>query len=80
MLARRNHTAELSVPDPSPFEIEIAIANLEKYKLTGSDQIPAGLIQAGGETIRFEIHKLVNSICNKEELSDQYMESIIVQI
>jgi hypothetical protein len=26
------------------------------------------------------IHKLINSICNKEELSDQWKESIIVPI
>jgi hypothetical protein len=37
------HTAEPIVPDPSPFEVEIAIANLEKYKSPGSDQIPAEL-------------------------------------
>jgi hypothetical protein len=27
-----------------------------------------------------EVHKLIHSICNKEELSDQWMESIIVSI
>jgi hypothetical protein len=35
----------------------------------GSDQIPAKLIQAGGETLRFEIHKPIHSIWNKEEFS-----------
>jgi hypothetical protein len=38
------HTAELLVPDPSPFEVEIAIGKLKKYKLPGSDQILAELI------------------------------------
>jgi hypothetical protein len=65
------HTAEPFVPDPSPFEVEIAIAKLKKYKLLGSDQILAELIQAGGETLQSEIHKLINSIWNKEELPDQ---------
>jgi hypothetical protein len=32
------HTAEQLVPDPSPFEDEIAIATLKKYKLPSSDQ------------------------------------------
>jgi hypothetical protein len=32
-----------------PSEVEISIAKLKKYKLSGSDQIPAELIQAGGE-------------------------------
>jgi hypothetical protein len=48
------------------FEVEIGIAKLKMYKSSGSDQIPAGLIQAEGETLRSEIHKLINSICNKE--------------
>jgi hypothetical protein len=43
------HTAESLVPDPSPFEVEIAIAKLKRYELPGGDQIPAKLIQAGGE-------------------------------
>jgi hypothetical protein len=42
------------------------------YKSTGSDQIPTELIQAGGEILRFKIHKLINSIWNKEELPDQW--------
>jgi hypothetical protein len=38
------------------------------------------VIQAGGENIRSEIHKLVNSIWNKEELPDQWKESIVVPV
>jgi hypothetical protein len=74
------HTAEPFISDPSLCEVEIAIAKLKKYKSPGSDQIPAELIQAGGETLRSEIHKLINSIWNEEELSDQWKESIIVLI
>jgi len=36
------------------------------------------LIKAGGKTIRFEIHKFINSIWNKEELPEEWKESIIV--
>jgi hypothetical protein len=68
------------VPDPRPFEVEIATAKLKGYKLPGSDQIPAELIQAGGVTLESEICKLINSIWNKEELPDQWKESIIVSI
>ena len=35
---------------------------------------------AGGRTIRGEIHKLIISIWNKEELPDEWKESIIVHI
>jgi hypothetical protein len=54
------HTAELLVPDPSPFDI-IAIAKWRRYKSPGTDQILAELIQAGSETLRSDIHKLINS-------------------
>jgi hypothetical protein len=37
-------TAEPLVPDPSPFEIEIAITKLKMYKSPGRDQIPAEFI------------------------------------
>jgi hypothetical protein len=43
------------------------------------DQIPAELIQIGGETWS-EIHKLINSLWNKEELFDQWKESVVVLV
>jgi hypothetical protein len=74
------HTAEPLVPGPSCLEVEIAIAKLKKYKSPGSDQILAELIQAGGEILLSGIHKLINSVWNKEELPDQWKESIIVPV
>jgi hypothetical protein len=38
------------------------------------------MIQAGGEIILSVIHKLITSVWNKEELPDQWKESIIVPI
>jgi hypothetical protein len=73
------HTAEPLVPDPSPFEVEIAITKLERYKSAGSDEIPAELIQAEGEILRSKIHKLINSIRNKEELPDQWKSLLLYQ-
>jgi hypothetical protein len=43
--------AEPLVPDPSPYEVEIAIAKVKKYKSSGSNGILTELIQAGGETL-----------------------------
>jgi hypothetical protein len=74
------HTAEPLVPGPSRLEVETAIAKLKKYKSPSNGEIPAGLIQAGGETLLSEIHKLINSVWNKGELPDQWKESIIVPI
>ena len=64
------HTAEPLVPEPSTFEVELAIEKLKSHKSPGIDQIPAELIKAGGRTIRSEIHKRINSLWNKEELPE----------
>jgi hypothetical protein len=56
------HAAESLVHRPSRLEVEIAIAKLKKYKSPGSDQIPAELIQAGGEMLLSAIHKHINSL------------------
>ena len=56
------HTAEPLVPEPSAFEVELAIEKLKNHKSPGNDQIPAELIKAGDRTIRCAIHKLIISI------------------
>jgi hypothetical protein len=53
---------------------------LKKYKSPGSDQIPAELIQTEGEILLYAIYKFINSIWNKEEMPDQWKESIIVPV
>jgi hypothetical protein len=74
------HKAEPLVPDPSSLEVKTATAKLKRYKLPGSDQILAELIQAGGKRLWSKIHNFFNSIWNKEELPDQWKESITVTI
>ena len=68
------HTAEPLMFQSSAFEVETAIVKLKRHKSPGTDQIPAELIKAGGRRIRFEIHKLIKSIWNKEELPDKCKE------
>ena len=65
------HTAEPLVPEPSNFEVELAIEKLKSHKSPGIDQIPEELIKAGGRTIRCVIHKLFISFWNKEELPEE---------
>jgi hypothetical protein len=48
--------------------------------MPGSVKILAELIQAGGKILLPVIQDLINSIWNKEELPDQWKESIIVPI
>jgi len=56
----------------------LAIEKLKSHKSPGIDQTPAELIKAWGKTIRCEVHKLITSVWNKEELPDEWKESIIV--
>jgi hypothetical protein len=74
------HTAEPFVPELSATEVEIAIGKLKSYNSPGVHQIPAELIQAGGETLRSEIHKLIKLIWSKEELPHQWKESFVIPI
>jgi hypothetical protein len=74
------YMVELLVPSPSRLEVEIAIVKLKKYKSPGRDHILIELIQAGGEILLPAIHKLSNSIWNKEEMPDQWKQSIIVPV
>jgi CRISPR/Cas system CSM-associated protein Csm2 small subunit len=55
-------------------------SELKTYKSPGINQIPAELIQAGGNTLRSEIRKLFNSVWNKEELPQKWKESITAPI
>jgi hypothetical protein len=68
------HTAEQSVPGYSCLQVEINVAQMKKYKSPDSGQIPAELIQARDETYisTCTIHKLINSIWNKERLPNQW--------
>jgi hypothetical protein len=74
------HMAEPLVPEPNMVKVEVTIGKLKKYKPLCTDQIRAKFIKAGGETLHTEIHRLIYSIWNKEELSQQWKESIIVPI
>jgi len=56
------------------------LLKIKIHKSPGTDQIPAELIQAGGRTICYEIHKLIISSWNKEELPQEWKESINVPI
>jgi hypothetical protein len=74
------HTTEPLVLEPSAFQFEMGIENLKRHKSPGIDEIPAELLKAGSRTIRSEIHKLTNSVWNKDELPEQWKEFITVPV
>jgi hypothetical protein len=73
------HTAEPLVPEPSAFEVEMALEKLKRHKSPGIVQIPAELIKAGGSKIYSEIQN-INSVWNKEELPEQWKESVTAPV
>jgi hypothetical protein len=64
----------------SAFEVEVAVEKLKRHKSPGIDQIPAELIKAGGRTVHSEIHNLINSVLNKEELPEEWSQSLYMFI
>ena len=51
-------TAKPPASQTGAFEAEMAIEKLKRQESPSIDQIPAGLIKAGGRTICSKIHKL----------------------
>jgi hypothetical protein len=50
------------------------------FKSSGTDQMPAELIKARQRKICSKMHKLINSVWNKEQLPKEWKESIIVLV
>jgi hypothetical protein len=78
ILGGEKYRGEPLVTEVSAFEVEMAVEKLKSHKLQGIDQIPGQLNAAGSRTILFEFHKLNSSIWHKEELREQWKESIVV--
>jgi len=56
------------------------LRKVERYKSPRINQVPVEVIQAGGNVLRSEVFKMINSLCSKEELLQQWKEQIIVPI
>jgi len=65
------------VLDPRALEFDMAIEMVKTHKSPGTDQSTIELFIAESRTIRCEIQQLINSIWNKEELPEEWKESII---
>jgi hypothetical protein len=56
------------------------LEKLKRHKSPSIDQVPTELIKAVGRTICFEIHNLINSVWNEEELPEQWKLLFILPI
>jgi hypothetical protein len=57
-------TVEPFVLESSSFGVEIVTEKLKRYKSSGTNQIPAELVEAGGNTLCSETHRLNNYVWN----------------
>ena len=61
-------------------EVEIAVASLKKEKSAGADNIPAELVQAGGETMIDVLTEICNRICRTGEWPTPWTQSLIITL
>ena len=61
-------------------KVEIAVASLEKGKSVGVDNIPAELVQAGGETMIDVLTEICNMIWRTGELPTPWTQSLIITL
>jgi lysyl-tRNA synthetase class I len=73
MLGRQTGTSGPLVLEPSSFGAEIAVRKVKMYNSPAVDEIN----RIVGKMCP-EIHRIINSVLNKENLPQQWKESIIV--
>ena len=80
---RQRSTASPPPPPPPPEEdeeFEIAEASLKKGKSAGVDNIPAELVQAGGETMIDVLTEIYNRIWRTGEWPIPWTQSLIITL
>jgi hypothetical protein len=77
MLGRVIHTDEAIVVGSNVFKAVMAVVKMKRCSSSVIDHIPTEVIQLGGGAIQSKAYKLSISVLNKEELLQQWKESII---
>jgi hypothetical protein len=84
---RIHDVRQMDIQSAEPLEQErlhvgdkIPIWKFGRYKSPGTNHSPAELIKAGGEILRSVIHKLIYSVWKKQELQQQWKDSISVPV
>jgi len=74
------HTVKPLVPEPSAFDVGMAIGKLKRYKSSGIDQIPSELIKQGAEQFTLRSINLFILFGLRRIVPEEWKESIIVPI
>ena len=67
-------------PDILYSEVEAAIQSLKKNKSPGADGITAEMLQAGGEQLARQMHKLCNKAWQESTIPEEWGKSLLVPI
>jgi hypothetical protein len=62
------HTAKSLELEPSPFEAERTTEKLKRYTSVATHKILGEMIQAGGNTLQYDIYSLIHPVWNKAEI------------
>jgi hypothetical protein len=71
---------ELHIPVPTTTEVYDTIRKIKDNRAPGEDAITAELIKKGGNHLWENIHQLILSIWNKEEIPEEWITAIICPI
>ena len=61
-------------------EVEAAVRSLKKGKSSGVDNIPAELVQAGGEDVITALTTFCNKICQTGEWPTPWTQSLVIKL
>jgi sorting nexin-29 len=71
---------ELHIPEPSTSEVYDTVRKMKDNRAPGEDATMAELIKKGGKHLWENIHQLIVSIWNKEEIPEELRTAIICPI
>jgi hypothetical protein len=71
------HTVKSLVPEPSAFDVGMAIEKLERYKSSGIEQIPPELIKQGAEQFALRSINLFILFGLRRIVPEEWKKSII---
>ena len=74
------HAIDIEIEEPTLDGVKRAIQKLKNNKTPGIDNISAELLKNGGQTLEFQMHRLILKIWRKEEIPMDWDTGIIIPV
>jgi hypothetical protein len=71
---------KLHIPEPTTTEVYDTIRKMKDNRAPGEDAITAKLIKKGGKHLWENIHQLIVSVWNKEEIPEEWRTAVLCPI